>query len=109
MASPRKLPKMIELELIPKSPDTIDTVKQELMPRVREALRESGHEDLLARGEIVVEIEQTLTLQEELIAVGVTFLTKIAAKVFERDVLPVIEKWVKTRRKGRRQTKRTTH
>jgi hypothetical protein len=91
----------IKLTLQAIRPETIESLKADLLPVIREALRESGQEHLLASGELKVEVEKTFPTNE-IIVVGITLLSQVALKVFEEVVLPKLKKALRGRAKSRR-------
>lgn len=61
----------------PIPPDTLSSVKAELLPTIEAVLREAGQERLLAEGQIQVEVEQTFPT-DEVVVVGFGLLSGIA-------------------------------
>ncbi len=102
---PETEPEYIELTIQPIPPDTVSSVKAELLPTIEAALREAGQEQLLAEGQIQIEVEQTFPT-DEVIVVGFTLLSGIALETYKEIVLPALKKrfraWQKRRRKGKR-------
>jgi len=80
----------MEFLVAPIPPDTVATVKSEIVPFTRQILEESGQAGLWDEGKIQVEVEKALSLEEELVVVGIQLLTTLAAKAFETLVL---ERW----------------
>ena len=104
---------IIELALEPIPPDTVETIKAELVPYIWEALREAGREQLFTDGDIQIEIEKTIPIDwPELSKIAVTALFTvtggIALKTYEAIVLPKLKKRfkVKSRKRSRRRKKR---
>ncbi len=84
MADPARI---VELELIPVSPDTVDSAKADVVPLVEEALRSVGREDLLKAGDIKVEVRQTFPTDVIITAV-VTLASGVALETYKQVVLP---------------------
>lgn len=61
----------IELTIQPIPPDTVSSVRAELLPTIEAALHEAGQEQLLTEGQIQVEVEQTFPT-DQAIVVGLT-------------------------------------
>lgn len=91
MASDSKGGKHVELIIKPIPPDTVSSAKAELRPIIEDALRECGHEELLAGKEFEFEVERTFPT-DEVIKAAFTLLTGIALKVFEAVVVPRLKK-----------------
>lgn len=102
---PETEPEYIELTIQPIPPDTISSVKAELLPTIEAALREAGQEQLLTEGQMQVEVEQTFPT-DEVVVVGFTLLSAIALETYKAIVLPALKKrfraWQKRRRKSKR-------
>lgn len=102
---------IIELLLEPIPPDTVDTIKAELVPLVQEALREAGREQLLVDGEIRIEFEKTIPIDwvglSKIATVAVfTLVTLIAVENYKAFVIPTLKKRFKVKAKKRRKKKR---
>lgn len=96
----------LEFLVAPIPPDTVATVKAEISPMTRRALTKSGHARLWDEREIQVEVEKTLSLEEELVVVGVQLLTAVAVKTFETLVLCRWKERFEVRRQESRRRKR---
>lgn len=102
-----KLPKtdkeVIELLLEPIPPDTLDTIKAELMSCIEEALKKAEREELLAKGEIKVEIEKTFPT-DQVILVAFTLLSTMALETYKEIALPKLKERfkVKTEKSSRK-------
>ena len=81
----------IMLEITPIPPATLSTTEQELLPLIEGAIREEGQGDLLDRGELIIQIQQTFP-GSMVILIVVTYLCKAALKVVEKVVIPVLQK-----------------
>ena len=102
---------IIELLLEPIPPDTLDTIKAELVPLVQEALREAGREQLLVDGEIRIEIEKTFPIDwvefSKIATVAVFRLaTGIAVACFKEFGIPAIKRRFKVRAEKHREKQR---
>ncbi len=97
--------KYIELTIQPIPPDTVSSVKADLLPIIENALREAGQEQLLTEGQIQIEVEQTFPT-DAVIAIGFTLLSGIALETYKAIVLPALKKHFRVRRKRRRKNKR---
>jgi hypothetical protein len=91
-----------EAEYIP--PDTVSSVKAEILPIVEAALREAGQEQLLTTGEFQIEVEKTFPTDLAVVA-GLTFLSQIALETYKATVLPWLKKRFSVKEKRRRKTK----
>ena len=80
----------IDLEITPESPETVASVKAELLPLIRASLQEAGQEDLLTTGQIRVEPEKTFPV-DGAILIGLGFLSKVAYDIFKAVILPRIK------------------
>jgi hypothetical protein len=100
------LPQVIELEVAPIPPDTVATVREELLPLIEATLREAGQEKLLEQGELKVEIEPALTVEEEAIIVVITFLSLMSLETYKAILEVWIKKhfYVKKRRRSKRRS-----
>ena len=106
MSPSETAPERIELSIAPIPPDTLASVQAELEQEIEAALRESGHEDLLASGQIQIEVEETFPINE-VITVGLTFLSGIALEVIKATVIPRLKKRFEV--KQRRKTSTSKH
>lgn len=99
----------IELTIEPIPPDTISSVKADLLPAIEAALREAGQEQLLSEGHMQIEVEQTFPV-DEVIVVGFMLLSTAALETYKEIVLPTLKKryraWQKRRRKSKRKRKK---
>jgi hypothetical protein len=102
---PETEPEYIELTIQPIPPDTISSVKADLLPTIEAALREAGQEQLLTEGQMQVEVEQTFPT-DEVVVVGFALLSGIALETYKEIILPTLKKrfraWQKRRRKSKR-------
>jgi hypothetical protein len=80
-----------ELTLSPVPPDTLSTVRQELMPLIESALADAGRRALLSDGEIRVEMEETFPVGE-VVVVLVTLGSGIALETYKQVVLPLLRR-----------------
>lgn len=102
---------IIELLLEPIPPDTVDTIKAELVPLVQEALREAGREQLLVDGEIRIEIEKTFPIDwVELSKIATKAVFTLAAGIavanYKAFVIPAIKKRFKVKAEKRHEKQR---
>lgn len=81
---------VIELTIAPIPPDTVASVKAELLPCIEEALKKAGREEALTKGEIKVEIEKTFPT-DQVILVVFTLLSGIALETYKEIVLPKLK------------------
>jgi hypothetical protein len=89
--------RIVELELVPISPDTVDSTKTTVVPLVEEALRSAGRESLLNDGDIKVEVRQTFPA-DIVITVVITLATGVAVETYAQVVLPwLIKRFGKAR------------
>ena len=95
----------IEVIVEPIPPDTLSSAKADILPVIEAALREAGQEQLLAEGQMQVEVEQTFPT-DEIIIVGFTLLSGIALETFKAIVLPALKKRFKAWQKRRQKSKR---
>ncbi|MBM3135517.1 MAG: hypothetical protein FJZ89_09615 [Chloroflexi bacterium] len=95
---------VFELTIAPIPPDTVASVKDELLRYIEETLQEKGLEELLAEGQIQVEIEKPFPT-DQVVIVGVTLLSAMALETYKEIILPELKKrfkvWQKRHRKGR--------
>jgi hypothetical protein len=95
-------PEVVEfLILEPIPPDTVASVRAEVMQGVEEALRQGGQHSLIEGKSISFELEHTFPTDEVVIVV-VTMFTTMAVKAFEEIVIPELKKKYKARRKRQR-------
>jgi hypothetical protein len=92
---------VIELELTPVPPDTLASSKEELMPLIEAALRDAGREDLLSGKDIQIQIEKTFPTNEVII-VGLTFLSNVALETFKALILPRLRRRFEVRQRSKR-------
>jgi hypothetical protein len=78
----------IKLEITPEPPDTVDSVRAELVPLIRDSLTEHGRQEAIT--DIVVTMERTFPV-DEAILVAISFLSKVAYDVWKTVVLPRIQ------------------
>ena len=95
----------IELLVAPIPPDTVATVKAEVATAIRDILEESGYANLWEDGEIKVEVEKTLSLEEQLVIVGVQLLSTVAVETFKSIVLPKLQKRFEVKKRKRKKKK----
>jgi len=95
----------IELTIEPIPPDTLSSIRADILPVIEAALREAGQEQLLTDGQIQVEVEQTFPT-DEIIIVGFTLLSGIALETYNAIVLPALKKRFKAWQKRRQTSKR---
>jgi hypothetical protein len=100
---------VVSLAIRPFRPDTVDTVRSELTPMIEKALREHGREDLLIKGQIKIEIEKSLPLDQTMVYVIITIvtgvITDITAETFKEIVIPKLKKRFDVEEKNRVQDK----
>ena len=101
---PETEPEYIELTIQPIPPDTISSVKADLLPTIEAALHEAGQEQLLTEGQIQIEVERTFPT-DQVIVVGLTLLSGIALETYKEIVLPRLKKRFRTRQKRKRKGK----
>ena len=104
-SNPEEEADYIELIIEPIPPDTISSVKAEILPTIEAALREAGQDQLLSEEQIQIEVEQTFPT-DEVIVVGFTLLSGIALETYKEIILPVLKKRFKVWQKRRRKSKR---
>lgn len=92
---------VVELTIKPIPPDTIASVKAELLPYIRSILKEQGKDNLLTDGEIVIEVEKTFPT-DEIVVIGLTLLSQVALETFKTLILPKLKKRFETRQKRRK-------
>ena len=89
---------LLTLEPIP--PDTVASMRAELMPTIEMALRQNNKESLLENNEISLEMEHTFPTDQIVVVVAV-MITTMAVKVFEEIILPELKKKYRVLRKHR--------
>jgi len=95
-----------EFLVAPIPPDTVATVKAEIEPFIQQILEEADQARLWDEGEIQVEVEKTLSLEEQLVVVGVQLVSTLAVKAFESLVLPKVkERFEVKKRKSKKKGK----
>jgi len=104
VSNPETEAEYIELSIQPIPPDTVSSVRAEILPAIEAALREAGQEQLLADGEFQVEVEKTFPTDAAII-VGLTLLSGIALETYKAIVLPRLEKRFPVKEKRRRKVK----
>lgn len=72
----------IELELRPIPPDTVASVKQEVVPLIEQALRSHGPAQLLPQPQVLVELQRTFPTNEAIV-VGLTFLAGVGLETYK--------------------------
>ena len=97
----------VEFLVAPIPPDTVATVKAEIASFTRQVLEESGQVRLWDEGEIQVEVEKTLSLEEQLVIVGVQLVTTLGAKTFESLVLTRWKERFEVKRQKSRKRKKS--
>ena len=95
----------IEVIVEPIPPDTLSSIRADILPVIEAALREAGQEQLLAEGQMQIEVEQTFPT-DEVIVVGFTLLSGIALETYKVVVLPALKKRFKAWQKRRQASKR---
>jgi hypothetical protein len=93
-------PEVIELELTPIPPDTIASVKEELMPLIAATLREAGREDLLSEEHMQIQIEKTFPTDAAII-VGLTLLSGIVLETYKELILPRLKQRFEVKEKSK--------
>ena len=96
-----EMPEVIELELAPIPPDTVASVKEDILPWIEAVLQEADQGELLSSGQIQVEIEKTFPTDAAII-VGITLLSGIALETYKELILPALKRRLKVRQKSRR-------
>ena len=102
---PETEPEYIELTIQPIPPDTLSSVKADLLPTIEATLREAGQEQLLTEEQIQIEVEQTFPT-DEVVVVGFTLLSGIALETYKEIILPTLKKRFRAWQKRRRKIKR---
>ena len=105
VSNPQKEAEYIELIIEPIPPDTISSVKAEILPTIKNALREAGQGQLLDEKQIKVEVEQTFPT-DEVIVVGFTLLSGIALVTYKEIILPELKKRFKAWQKRRQMVRK---
>ena len=104
VSNPETEAEYIELSIRPIPPDTVSSVKAEILPIVEAALREAGQEQLLTTGEFQIEVEKTFPT-DPAIVVGLTFLSQIAVETYKAIILPRLKNRFQVKEKRRRKGK----
>ena len=104
VSNPETEAEYIELSIRPIPPDTVSSVKAEILPIVEAALRETGQEHLLTTGEFQIEVEKTFPT-DPAIVVGLTFLSQIAVETYKAIILPRLKNRFQVKEKRRRKGK----
>jgi hypothetical protein len=73
---------VIELELRPIPPDTVASVKQDVVPLIEAALRNAGASQLLSQQHVLVEVQRTFPTNEAIV-VGLTFLAGVGLETYK--------------------------
>jgi hypothetical protein len=94
----------IELAIRPIPPDTVSSVKAEILPTIEAALREAGQEQLLSSGEFRVEVEKT-TPTDVVVTAVLTLLSGIALEAYKEIVWPRLKKRFSAKEKRRRKVR----
>ena len=81
----------VELAITPIPPDTASATKDELLAYVEQTLRDAGHADLLAAGQLQVEVERTFPT-DAAVLLGITVLSRMAEETFRQVVLPALKR-----------------
>ena len=105
VSNPGKEAEYIELTIQPIPPDTLSSVKADLLPAIEAALRDAGREQLLTEGQMQVEVGKTFPT-DEVIVVGFTLLSAVALETYKAIVLPTLKRRFKAWQKRRRKSKR---
>jgi hypothetical protein len=105
MASISEEAQYIELIIEPIPPDTISSAKSEILPTIKNALREAGQEQLLDEKQIEVEVEKTFPT-DEVIVVGFTLLSGIALATYTGIILPELKRRFKAWQKRRQMVRK---
>jgi hypothetical protein len=92
---------VVELELTPIPPDTIDSTKEELVSLIETTLREAQRADLLSDEHIHLQIEKTFPTDAAII-VGFTLLSGIALETYKELILPMLKRQFEVRQRARR-------
>jgi hypothetical protein len=96
---------VIEFELIPIPPDTVASVKEELMPLIEATLREAGQSHLLSDEHIQIEFEQTAPIDNQTLFVVLTFLSAAALETYKL-ILKRIDERYPVKKKSRTKKKK---
>ena len=81
----------IQIEITPLPTATLSATEKELLPFIEQAIRLQGYGDLLDRGDLKIQIEQTFPGSTVIIIV-VTYLCRAGLKVVQKVVIPVLQK-----------------
>ena len=92
---------VVELILKPIPPDTVASVKAEVLSYIQAVLKEQGRDELLANGQIIVEVEKTFPT-DQVVNLGLTLLSSLALETFKAIILPKLKERFETKRKRRK-------
>ena len=84
-------PEIIEIVLTPVPPDSVQSIRPDIVAVIEEKLHESGHGDLLTNGQISIEVEQTFPTDAETLAILVTLGT-MAKDTYKELILPLLKR-----------------
>jgi hypothetical protein len=82
---------VLEIAVSAFAPDTASIVRDETMPLIEEALQDANQLDLLANGNLSIEMEETFPT-DPLTIFLVTSLTREASKIIDQVVIPALQK-----------------
>lgn len=86
-------PKAFQVELSPYPPDSTASIRGGIDALVREALEETGQQDLLAQDAIRIEVEENFP-DGGVVVVLVSIATHVAAQVWDDIVWPrIVDRW----------------
>ncbi len=97
-------PEIIELVITPIPPDTIQSVKQEIVPLVEAQLRENGLDVLLADGHFKMQTEQTFPTDAETLAI-IAIVGPMAKDTYKELILPLLKRHFGVEAKPRQKDK----
>jgi hypothetical protein len=91
---------IIELEITPIPPETIDSCKADILPYIEATLREVGRDNLLSKEHMDIQVEKAFP-SDAAIVVALTLLSGIALETYKEIVVPALKKrfGVKEKRK----------
>jgi hypothetical protein len=95
---------VIELEISPIPPDTIDSCRAKLLPYIEATLREAGQDSILSQEHMNIQLERTFPTDAAIIAV-ITLLTGMALKTYEAVVITGLKKKFNVREKRKSKKK----
>jgi len=98
---------VIEVELTPIPPDTVSSVKEELIPLIEATLREAGKEDLLSPEYIQIEVEKTFPTDAAIIVI-LTLLTSMALETYKELILPAWKRRYEVKQRLKDKNKKMT-